>query len=147
MKKTTIIAACIAMAAGAALAHQGVKNAAVKARMDNMTAISRATEVLGNMAKGKQPFETGKAQAAAQEIALLAGQISVLFEAEETDPKSEASPAIWQDFSGFETEAVKLATAAQDAANIADESDLRTALRSIGATCNACHKAYRISGD
>ena len=38
-------------------------------------------------------------------------------------------------------ELVKLASAA--AHSIADEADLRQAMRSIGATCSACHKQYR----
>ncbi|NNF90114.1 MAG: cytochrome c, partial [Boseongicola sp.] len=48
--------AVLLLVASAALAHQGVKNPAVKARMDVMSAIGDNTKLLGRMAKGEVAF-------------------------------------------------------------------------------------------
>ena len=143
MRKILITAAALVVA-GAAFAHTGVKNPAVKARMDAMSAIGAEMKVLGQMAKGGMDFDASKAKGAAGEIARLSSEINALFEAEESDPKSEALPAIWQNFSDFSAKSDALQVAAELASgNIATMDDLKAALGSIGATCGACHKAYR----
>ena len=138
----------LALTAGAALAHSGVKNPAVQARMNAMMDIAGATKVLGNMAKGTVPFDAAAAREAAAQIADKAAQVPTLFAAPETDPKSEAAPAIWQDFATFTAQARQMETAASAAAaQIAAPEDLRAGLAAIGATCASCHKAYRITGN
>ena len=60
------------------------------------------------------PTEASARQAAAA-ITEHASAAPGLFEANETDPKSEALPAIWEDFASFEAAASALVTAAQAA--------------------------------
>ena len=141
MKKWAIFAACLA--AGAALAHEGVKNPAVMARMDGMSTIGAATKTLGQMAKGEKPFDAATAQAAASRIADEAARIEGLFKAKEDDPKSESLPTVWTDFPDFVAKARKLEDAASRASNLTTGDELQTSLREIGATCSACHKVYR----
>ena len=136
--------ACLAalLVASAVFAHQGVTNPAVMARMDGMSAIAAETKLLGEMAKGARAFDVEAAQAAARAIAAHGAEIPALFEAPETDPKSEALPAIWEDFASFEAAASALVTAAQ-AADLTTPEGLAPAVAAIGATCGACHKRFR----
>ena len=126
-----------------ALAHDGVKNPAVLARMHTMLEIGSATKVLGDMAKGATAFDAGKAQASVTQISIKAATINELFEANEDDPKSEALPAIWTNFEDFAAKADALKLAADSVGAITSLEDVKTAMPKIGATCSACHKSYR----
>ena len=139
-----ILFAASLIGATAVLAHQGVQNPAVKARMDAMVVISDNTKVLGTMAKGERAFDPLAARDAAQMIATTAMDVPGLFEAPEADPKSEALPAIWEDFGDFVAKTQDMAAAAQAAStSIETMADLQLALSSIGGTCKACHELYR----
>lgn len=143
MRKTMIFAAAIVVA-GAAFAHTGVKNAAVKARMDAMSAIGAEMKVLGQMAKGATEFNATRARAAAATISKHAAATPKLFKAKEDDPKSEARDEIWTNFSDFSAKSKDLQrVAAEWSEDIGSRSDLPRAMKSLGATCKACHKAYR----
>lgn len=136
----------VVVATTAALAHSGVQNPAVKARMDGMSAIGKNTKVLGSMAKGEVAFDAQSAREAANLIAHHAAQIPDLFEQQASDPKSEALPTIWQSYTDFLVKADALEVAASAAASgISTESDLRPALAAIGGSCKSCHKIYRIN--
>ena len=144
MKRSYLaVALCLGMAS-AALAHQGVQNPAVKARMDAMSAIGDSMKVLGAMAKKAVAFDADTAQKAAAAIAEHAAQTPSLFEAIATDPKSEAKPAIWEDFEDFTMKAAELEKIASGlSASIHSPDDAARAMRSLGANCKSCHEAYR----
>lgn len=132
------------MIAGLAMAHTNVQNAAVKARMAAMIGIGAEMKIIGLMAKGTTTFDRDAARAAANAIAAHSAATPGLFEAEETDPKSEAKASIWANFDDFtskagELEAVALGLA--DSIDIAD--DLGPAMGALGATCKSCHTTYR----
>ena len=130
--------------ASAAFAHSGVKNVAVKARMDSMVAIGSEMKTLGKMSKGAAPFDKTIAQAAASAIARHALATPALFEAEENDPKSEARPEIWANFADFTAKSYALNAIAMDHSTRIDTlDDLGLAVKALGAACQACHKAYR----
>ena len=133
----------LALTATAALAHEGVKNPSVMARMHGMKTIGSETKVLGEMAKGATPFDATRAQTAAATLAGEAARIEELFKAREDDPKSEALPAVWEDFSDFTAKAKTLKIAAEAAEDVLTVEQLQTAVRDIGATCSECHKVYR----
>ncbi len=144
MPKRGPIVIAVTLCATAVLAHQGVQNPAVKTRMDAMSAIGVQMKVLGDMAKGKTTFDANAAQLAASGIADHAAKVPALFEAPETDPKSEALPAIWDNFGDFTRISADLeAAATQAASSMATAGDLAQAMATIGATCSACHKSYR----
>jgi len=144
MKRIAVAVVAPAVAcATAVLAHEGVTNPAVLERMEQMVEIAENTEVLGEMAKGERPFEAQVARDAAAAIARHAAETPALFEARETDPNSEALPAIWQEFDRFEALSAELAEAARTAARIETREDLRPALAGIGQACRACHEEYR----
>ena len=144
MKKTYIFATATFLAATAALAHSGVKNSAVKARMDAMSAVGAEMKTLGLMSKGASAFNADTAKAAATAIATQASKTPDLFEANEDDPKSEAKPAIWENFQDFTTKAVALEKVARDLSmSIENVDDLAPAMSALGDTCKACHGDYR----
>ncbi len=132
--------------AGAAIAHSDiskVQNEAVKARMMAMSTIGKNVKTLGMMAKGGAPFDSAKAAAAAAAIAGQAHDVPSLFEAEETDPESEAKPEIWTNYADFTTKAEAMLAAAEsfDSSSL---DTLKASLGKLGGTCNDCHKEYRL---
>ena len=144
MKRSPTVAAIVLVLAGAAFAHSGVKNAVVKARMDSMSAIAAEMKTLGQMAKGTVAFDAGAAKVAATAIANHAADIPVIFEPEEDDPKSQAKAEIWDNFGDFTAKSERLESLALELSDsIATESDLPSAMKSLGAACQACHKDYR----
>ncbi len=143
MKKTYAAIALIALGT-AALAHGGVKNKDVLARMEVMKSIGDQMKIVGAMAKGQSDFDSDVANAAVSEIAQLSSQISSVFTSPASDPKSEALPAIWTEWEQFTKLAQDSEAAATSVAGtITTPDDLDTALRQIGVTCKACHSKYR----
>lgn len=144
MNRISVLALTVALTTGAALAHSGVQNAAVKARMDAMSEIGTEMKSLGSMAKGTTAFDLSVARTAVAAIAGHASETPELFKREEKDPKSEAKPSIWTNFDDFTVKAKKLETVAKGLSEtIATIDDLGPAMGALGATCKSCHSAYR----
>ena len=144
MKRLSLFVFGIMMAAGIAVAHTNVQNAAVKARMAAMSGMGEELKTLGLMIKGTTRFDMDAARTAANAIAGHAAATPGLFEAEETDPKSEAKASIWTNFDDFTNKALELKTVALGLGNsIHSAEDLVPAMSSLWATCKSCHAAYR----
>lgn len=142
--RSSIFGATIILTAATALAHTGVQNPAVLERMDAMKTIGDAMETLGNMARGKIAFDADSAQAAASEIADHAAETPTLFEARETDPKSEAKDAIWSDFADFTQKSEALARAAREiSASLETRDALVPSVRKLGEACKVCQPLSR----
>ena len=146
MKRKSLALGLLLATATAALAHQGVQNPAVKARMDGMSAIAEHMKTLGQMAKGATEFDVETARSAAAAIAEHAAAAPGLFEANEADPKSEARPEIWSNFEDFAAKATELQTIATGlSTSISELADLNVAMGALGANCKSCHSVYRIA--
>ncbi len=143
MKLFSAFTVLLVTVASIAIAHEGVKNATVMARMEGMSEINAATKVLGQMVKGQVAFDQAAVREAAAKIAEEAGRIQTLFEAEESDPKSEALPSIWSNFTDFTAKAEATKTAAETAGSVTSLDELRPVLVLIGQTCSDCHRDYR----
>lgn len=144
MKSTLLTPAALIGMSALAFAHSGVENPAVMARMHGMDTISSGMKQIGEMAKGQRPFDAEQARGAMREISRHAAQVPALFEAPETDPKSEALPAIWESYDDFTAKAKALEDLARaQAGSVATKDDLVTAAGQIAKTCNACHDRYR----
>ena len=142
--KRPLLIGLLCLGTTAALAHSGVNNAAVLARMESMKRTGDAMKVLGDMAKGTTAFDSVAARTAADKIAVEAGRTADLFELPEMDPKSEALPAIWQTFDDFTAKATTLEDTARGlSTSLTSAEDLGPALASLGGTCKTCHTAYR----
>ena len=120
-----------------------VENPAVQKRMEVMKEIKGARGVLGGMAKGAIAFDAAAAGAAENTLIEHSGRVAPTFEANETDPKSEALPAIWENWDTFVEMADDLTFAAEglDATSL---DGVRGGLGNIGASCGACHKKFRM---
>ena len=134
----------LAVIALGAFAHSGVKNPVVMTRMNAMSDVAAAMKVMGDMAKGQTAFDAAAVDQALGVIVAKAADVPTLFEAEAQDPKSEALPAIWQNFPDFSAKAADMGDAAAAVRGKAQSAaDLGAALQALGATCKACHKPYR----
>ena len=143
MKRLALGFGTLVMAATVAMAHEGVKDPLVKARMDLMGEIKENTGTLGNMLKGKIPFDAAQAEAARLAQLENAKAIPAAFETQATDPKSEAAPAIWTGWDDFVAKTNDMITAVE-AADASSLDSLRGGMGAIGGSCKACHKSYRI---
>lgn len=148
MKPTWLAAGIIAIATTASLAHQGVENPTVLARMEGMSIMADHVEIIGNMARGLAPFDAEAANAALDALTGEANRIVDLFEPPATDPHSEARAGIWDNFANFSQRARELELLTMSlAGTIEDRGDLVDALRRVGAQCSGCHEDYRIETD
>lgn len=139
--RTTTLA--LALGATAALAHEGVKDPDVKARMDLMEEIRDATATLGGMARGKIAFDEEEAAAARAALIDHAEEIPAVFETEAMDPESEALPAIWDEYGDFTDRAETLVGAAE-AMETGSLDAVRAGIRDVGRTCGGCHEVFRV---
>ena len=112
MKLKWLFAPLSLIIATTAFAHEDVKNPTVKARMMAMSNIGGQMKTLGGMAKGAVAFDLEQAKAALAEIEKTAKTVPALFKDNETDPKSEALPAIWSNYADFTVKSDALTSAA-----------------------------------
>tara|TARA_Y100001956_G_scaffold19151_1_gene18713 strand:- start:59 stop:493 length:435 start_codon:yes stop_codon:yes gene_type:complete len=141
MRRPILIAAAVLITTSAH-AHNGVKDPEVMARMMAMEKIGAAFKTLVSMAKQEVPLHQAKARMARDTIVTESGKINALFENPATDPKSEALPAIWDNWADFSAKSDKL-TAAAKALDFKDRAALASTLGGVGGACKACHKNYR----
>ena len=142
MKKITI--AIVAMVlSGAAIHAHSVENPVVQKRMDLMKEIKSAIGVLGGIAKGTIAFDVIAATAAQTTLIEQSELVATTFEANETDPKSEALPSIWENWDTFVEMADDL-TFAAEGLDVTSLDGVRGGLGNIGASCGACHKKFRM---
>ncbi|WPZ32464.1 cytochrome c [Thalassobaculum sp. OXR-137] len=101
-----------------------------------------------NMKAVKAAVESGTASAAVEPTKAMvawAKQIPEMFP-EGSGEGTDALPAIWSDWAGFEKAAANHLAAVEKLAAVAEAGDaaaLGDQLKATGATCGACHKAYR----
>lgn len=131
------------LAAGVAVAKEGVQNPVVKERMDLMGVVRVNTGILGDMAQGKADFDADKAAEAAAALAAAAAEIPQAFEANETDPVTEAKPEIWTDFETFTARSDALFKAAQGI-DTSSLDALRVGMGAVAGACKDCHTDFRI---
>ena len=144
LRGLTLAAVFCALSAGAVSAHQGVQNPAVLAWMENMKQMGGAAKLLGEMAKGARAFDPSAAAGALAEIERLAAQSPALFETPQSDPKSEAKPAIWENWADFTAKSDALQDLTVDLqGSVGSLPELRAGMGQLGAACTACHADYR----
>ena len=142
MKKITIAIVAMVLSSVAIHAHS-VENPVVQKRMDLMKEIKSAIGVLGGMAKGTIAFDVVAATAAQTTLIEQSELVATTFEANETDPKSEALPSIWENWDTFVEMADDL-TFAAEGLDVTSLDGVRGGLGNIGASCGACHKKFRM---
>ena len=126
----------------AALAHSGVKDKDVMARMKLMSSMAENSKILGQMMKKQIPFDAKVAMSALREIGVLSEATPEAFRVNASDPKSEAKPLIWEEFVAFTELANQLADDLETS-TIKTYDDLRPVLMKTAGSCKACHTRYR----
>lgn len=142
MKSVSIAIVATLFAGTVALAHQGVKDPLVQARMHSMKSAGQASKVLGGMVRGKTEFDAATAQLAKDSLIEIASALPSEFETPAQDPKSEALDVIWSQFDDFTAKADAMKTAAE-ALDVSSAQSIGAGIGALGGTCRACHKAYR----
>ncbi len=143
--ETIGLVAALALAS-AALAHQGVQNPGVMARMDGMLSAQTSTKVLIDMASGKRAFDARAATAAQAVILQDLARVPDLFETPHQDSRSEALPIIWTQYDDF-LKRNDAAIAAMQAVQTETRAGLQATLPQAGAACLDCHQTYRLTTD
>ncbi len=142
MRHITLFAATV-LVATTALAHDGVKNPTVKARMDGMERIAASSKALGLMARGGGDFSEAELKRHTDILIEEAQRIPALFEPQEDDPKSEARPEIWSNWPDFTAKAQSMEKVALALSKSTSADRMLMTMRDLGQACSACHKPYR----
>lgn len=144
MKVIKLLTLIFLVISSVAFAHSGVKDQNVKERMMVMKAMADNTKVIGQMLKRKTQFDANEAKSALERLSSLSLKTPKVFTVNATDPKSEAKPAIWDEFDEFTKLSLELAETSIVLANsIEIIEDLRPALKQISSGCKSCHSKYR----
>ena len=131
-------------ASSVVFAHSGVKDKNVKERMMLMKEMANNTKIIGQMLKKKTPFDANEAKLALERLSSLSLETAEAFEINASDPKSEARPAIWDEFDEFTKLSQDLAETTEVlAVSLGTINDLRPALKRVSSGCKACHNKYR----
>jgi cytochrome c556 len=128
-----------------ALAHEGATGV-VKERMDLMKGQQKDMKLIGDMAKGKTPFDAAKAAAAARDLGVTAKKIADLFPQGSNGHPSDAVDAIWKDWDHFTANAKDLETSADALATSLDgalDKDWKAAFGKVTDVCKSCHEDFR----
>lgn len=150
--KRTITAGILAFAAiaGSAIAQdKGAFTAQIQARHGLMLYRAMNIGALGAMAKGEAAYDAAAAQKAADNLAAAAHLDDSMLWPEGSDNVAHAGtialPAIWADKAGFEAKYADFRTATEAMQAVAGQGleALQAGMGPLGATCGACHKAYR----
>jgi cytochrome c556 len=136
-----IVAVCLATLA---LAHEGATGV-VKDRMDLMKQQQKDMKLIGEMAKGKRPFDAARAADAARDISLTAKKIHELFPEGSDGHPSDALPSIWKEWDRFTSNAEDLGSAADSLAISLDGTnrEWKAAFQKVTDACKSCHEDFR----
>jgi cytochrome c556 len=120
-RRRAIAAVVLSLAAftSLALAHEGATGV-VKERMDLMKGQQKDMKLIGDMAKGKMPFDAAKVAAAARDLGSTSKKIPDLFPNGSNGHPSDALDAIWKDWDRFTANAKDLETSANALATSLD---------------------------
>ncbi|UGY15999.1 c-type cytochrome [Bradyrhizobium septentrionale] len=145
MKRIVIVAAMLALSAGAVVAQQDQ----VKKTQGMMKDNGKNAGALAAILKGEKPYDQATVNAALAQFEDTAKQLPTLFpesmKGVKLDGDYTPSPKIWEDKAGFAQQAASFAKAVADAkGKIKDVDTLKAELGLIGKQCGGCHETYRI---
>ena len=133
----------ITIPATLALAHSGATGI-VKERMDMFKKNQGNLKAIKSHI-GSEDYES--IVNLADEIRDWAVKMPEYFPEGSNEKPSEASPAIWTDFVGFENAAIKNETAAKQliaAAKAEDQKAVVDGFKAVAASCKSCHQSYKL---
>lgn len=135
----------VAMMAGSQWSAQAAgESDAVKGRKELMKKNVRGG--MANIKKGAKAGESAMIQKGAEALAEAAEKIPSAFAKKDLSGETRALAAIWEKKSDFDDKAKALGTAAKAlvvAVKSGNKAKIDGAMKSVGAACGGCHKAYR----
>jgi cytochrome c556 len=148
MKKLVILAALVAAAATASLAHEGHEHATgvVRERMELMTDMGHRLVAISKRLRANN--ELNRIPDDVRAIHDLAAKILPLFPAGSNQYPTAAKPELWKNPDDFKDKAKALEIEAEKLTqtSIADGKALRDQFRAVAFACDACHDKYRMTG-
>ncbi|GGD37417.1 c-type cytochrome [Sinisalibacter lacisalsi] len=143
VKLNTALAAAVVLGT-ASFAFAQAQDANIKNRQAAMKVVGANTKALGEMVQGKTSFDAAAAQEAFAAISAKAAEVPVLFEAEVTDPESDAADEIWMMWDDFIDKAGALKAAADAGAGVDSPEALGAAFGDLNGACKACHTQFKL---
>lgn len=102
---------------------------------------------LSAMVRGKQPWDQAKFALHAERIAQLAPQLLEGFpKGSDVGAETEAKPEIWSNWPDFQQKMRNLETESRrlvELCKAADQAAIKAQFGKLGASCKACHDAYK----
>jgi cytochrome c556 len=138
-------AAAVVFAAPAAAQFQKPEDA-VKYRQSALTVLANSFGRIGAMVNGRVPFDAKVAQDNAHVVATLSALPWAAFTPNTEGTKSRAKPEIWKDAAKFKDASDKMVAEAgklEAAAKTGNLDTIKVAFGAMGASCKACHDAFR----
>lgn len=129
-------------------AHSGATGV-VKERMDRMQAMKEGMKIMGEMIKGKTPFEEAQIQQQSRRLLEASHGLPDSFPMEsmhEMHGVSEALPAIWHEWDRFVSLSSNLddqAARLESLATGGDRRAIKVQFVQVAKACRACHADYR----
>ena len=150
MKKTKLLAFVCAVAAPllmhSAQAQFAKPEDAVNYRQSALTLISSHFGRMQTTVRGQTPYDAAAIQANVDLLKTLSSLPWAAFTTG-TQAGSNAKPEVWSDAAGFKKAQQKFEAAVVTLSEVAGKGDLeklRAASGDVGASCKACHDAYRV---
>ena len=128
---------------GSAFAHSGATGI-VKERMDMFKRSQKNLKAIKSHIRAEDYVSIAKL---ADEIREWALKMPEYFPAGSNVKPSEASPKIWEDFSGFKRVALKNETATKRliaAAQAGDKTAVLEGFKAVASSCKSCHQSYKL---
>ena len=142
-----VLVACGAFGATAVIAQQDP----IAERKAGMKTQGRAMYgVLNRMARGQEPYDKAKADAAFAQLAATSPKFKTLFSdtAKPPVPSTDdysASLKVWENKADFDKRFDALVTAVNDnKAKTASLDELKPAVEAVNKVCSGCHEVYRV---
>jgi cytochrome c556 len=151
--KKELFSACLAIAMGAGAGYattvfaQAKPEVLVKQRQAAMTLIGKYWGPVNGMAQGKVPFNADAADRNADFLEALSKMPWDGFHAntKDTDAKTRALPAIWENADKFKEASDRFQKAAAKLSSVSkgDEAAFKAAAGEVGKACGGCHNDFR----
>jgi cytochrome c556 len=135
----------LALSGRPAVPHTGATGP-VKHRMEIMKSMGAAAKTIQAMLTGKHAYDKALLARLANEIAGHVPKLPKLFPKGSTRHPSEATPAIWTDWAGFNASLTTLQVEARKLAEIApggSRAEVVGQFRRVGQSCSGCHRDFR----
>ncbi|MGY2847504.1 cytochrome c556 [Bradyrhizobium sp. USDA 4509] len=145
MKRIVVVAAMLALSAGAVVADQNQ----VKQTQAQMKETGKNAGAIAAMIKGEKPYDQAAVDAALVKFEDTAKKLPTLFPESSKGLKPDgdysAAPKIWEDKAGFEQHIASYAKAVADTkGKVKDLDTLKAEMPPLFKQCGGCHETYRL---